>query len=124
MARSFHPCHNHFRRKPLQIYLQNCEMKSNRAGLEDSPSGGNVRAADKGGEECANLNKVPKDTNSFLTDEVNLALSKFQIVLIKKTSFLFCRLQKVFEKPLRTKKLRSRISCFSFTDELLICAII
>ena len=35
-------------------------MKSNRAGLG-----------------CANLNKVPEDTNSFLTDEAKLALSKF-----------------------------------------------
>ena len=52
-------------------------MKSNRAGLEDSPGGGNVRAADKRGEECANLNKVPKDTNSFLTDEATVALGKF-----------------------------------------------
>ena len=77
MARTNHPCHNHFRRKPLQIFLQNCEIKSNRAGLEDSPGGGNVRAADKRGEECANLNKVPKDKNSFLTDEAKLALDKF-----------------------------------------------
>ena len=46
--------------KPLQIFLQNCEMKSNRAGLG-----------------CANLNKVPEDTNSFLTDKAKLALSKF-----------------------------------------------
>ena len=61
----------------MQIFLQNCEMKSNRAGLEDSPGGGNVRAADKRGEECANLNKVPKDTNSFLTDEAKFALGKF-----------------------------------------------
>ena len=44
-------------------------MKSNRAGLEDSPGGGNVRAADKRGEECANPNKVPEDKNSFLADE-------------------------------------------------------
>ena len=51
-------------------------MKSNRAGLEDSPGGGNVRAAGKRGEECANPNKVPEDTNSFLTDEANLALKE------------------------------------------------
>ena len=60
MARTNHPCHNHFRRKPLQFFLQNCEMKSNRAGLG-----------------CANLNKVPEDKNSFLTDEAKLALGKF-----------------------------------------------
>ena len=60
MARSFHPCHNHFRRKPLQIFLQNCEIKSNRAGLGR-----------------ANPNKVPEDNNSFLTDKAKLALSKF-----------------------------------------------
>ena len=60
MARSFYPCHHHFRRKPLQSFLQNCEMESNRAGLG-----------------CANLNKVPKDKNSFLTDKAKLALSKF-----------------------------------------------
>ena len=35
-------------------------MKSNRAGLG-----------------CANLNKVPEDTNSFLTDKAKLALGKF-----------------------------------------------
>ena len=35
-------------------------MKSNRAGLG-----------------CANPNKVPEDTNSFLTDEAKLALGKF-----------------------------------------------
>ena len=35
-------------------------MKSNRAGLG-----------------CANLNKVPEDKNSFLTDEAKLALGKF-----------------------------------------------
>ena len=34
-------------------------MKSNRAGLEDPPGGGYVRAADKRGEECANPNKAP-----------------------------------------------------------------
>jgi hypothetical protein len=40
--------------------LQNCEMKSNRAGLG-----------------CANPNKVPEGTNSFLADDAKLALSKF-----------------------------------------------
>ena len=60
MARSFHPCHNHFRRKPLQIFLQNCEIKSNRAGLGR-----------------ANPNKVPEGKNSFLADEAKLALGKF-----------------------------------------------
>ena len=39
--------------------LQNCEMKSNRAGLG-----------------CANPNKVPEDTNSFLTDDAKLALKQ------------------------------------------------
>ena len=90
-------------------------MKSNRAGLEDSPGGGAtrrkraggtftakagsklclrpgpeaVRAADKRGEECANPNKVPEDTNSFLTDDANLALGKFQGALIKNFVFSF-----------------------------------
>ena len=44
----------------MQIFLQNCEMKSNRAGLG-----------------CANLNKVPENKNSFLTDKAKLALGKF-----------------------------------------------
>ena len=60
MARNFHPCHHHFRRKPLQIFLQNCEIKSNRAGLGR-----------------ANPNKVPEGKNSFLADEAKLALGKF-----------------------------------------------
>ena len=41
-------------------------MKSNRAGLG-----------------CANPNKVPKDKNSFLTDEAKLALSKYQSDYVK-----------------------------------------
>ena len=51
----------------MQIFLQNSEMKSNRAGLG-----------------CANLNKVPEDNNSFLTDKAKLALSKFQPFLLNK----------------------------------------
>ena len=42
-------------------------MKSNRAGLG-----------------CANLNKVPEDKNSFLTDKAKLALGKFQPFLLNK----------------------------------------
>ena len=45
---------------PFAARLQNCEIKSNRAGLG-----------------CANPNKVPEDTNSFLADDAKLALSKF-----------------------------------------------
>ena len=43
---------------PFAARLQNCEIKSNRAGLG-----------------CANPNKVPEDTNSFLADDAKLALA-------------------------------------------------
>ena len=87
MARSFHPCHNHFEENLCRFFCKTVRW--------------NRTARDWGAQTPTRCRRTK---NSFLADEANLALSKFQGVLIKKISFLFCCLQKSFRKNLSARK--------------------